>query len=228
MADLIVHSVSRRFKTKQVLSAVSLTCSTGDILGLFGRNGSGKSTLLKILCGLIKADSIEITLGSKAFNPFKEGFEGFEVFAYLPQHTFIPRDLKLQEIIKLYHQDKTIQQDILNDKMIAQMMHHKVYSLSPGELKYFEILLICKLKRPFLLLDEPFSMVEPLYRASIRELLLAEKSNKGIIITDHYFRDVLAIADHYLLLKDGYHVDISEKNDLITNRYLPGDTVFDV
>jgi ABC-type lipopolysaccharide export system ATPase subunit len=90
-----------------------------------------------------------------------------------------------------------------------------------GERRYFEILLISRLPHQFLLLDEPFSMVEPLYQNSIKELLLDLKKEKGIIITDHYYRNVFEVSDRKMMIKDGKAIEIENEIDLIENGYLP-------
>lgn len=218
MYDLIIHSLLKSFKTKTVLKDVSLKCETGRILGLFGRNGSGKSTLIKILTGHVKADAMVVSVNNQLL---KSSGNRSGIFAYLPQGNFIPGGLKLSEVIQIYHQDERIQKEILYDKMIAQLMDQRISSLSLGERRYFEVVLLAKLKQPFLLLDEPFSMVEPLYRESLKEILLKEKHHKGIIITDHYFQDVLAISDHHILLKEGKSIPVINKEDLVINNYLP-------
>ena len=70
------------------------------------------------------------------------------------------------------------------------------------------------------MLDEPFSMVEPLYQDSIKELLTELKKEKGIIITDHYYRNVLDVSDRKMIIKDGKSIEIEDESDLIENGYL--------
>ena len=77
---------------------------------------------------------------------------------------------------------------------------------------------------PFLMLDEPFSMVEPLYKDLIKELLIQLKTKKGIIITDHYYNDVFSVTDRNLMLKDGQLFAVNGKNDLTAHGYLPSET----
>ena len=86
---------------------------------------------------------------------------------------------------------------------IERIATRKIGTLSLGELRYFELLLVAHLEHPFLLLDEPFSMIELLYKEAIKEFLLSLKAKKGILLTDHYYRDVLDISDRNLVLVDG-------------------------
>jgi ABC-type lipopolysaccharide export system ATPase subunit len=75
-------------------------------------------------------------------------------------------------------------------------------------------------KHHFLLLDEPFTMLEPLYRDRIKEIIIEKQTEKGIVISDHYYQDVLQITNNYRLLKNGSLIDITIPTDLITEGYL--------
>lgn len=114
----------------------------------------------------------------------------------------------------------TTKDKIFYSKGVAKFENTKIGSLSMGELKYLEILLIGNLKHDFLLLDEPFSMVEPLQKEIIKELLLELKKSKGIILTDHYYDDVLSVTDKSFLLLDGKRVEIETISDLEKFGYL--------
>ena len=89
-----------------------------------------------------------------------------------------------------------------------------------GQLRYLETLLVGSLDHPFIMLDEPFSMLEPLYKALLKELLRDLSETKGIIVTDHYYRDVLDITHSNFLLKDGNKIEIFEPMDLANNGYI--------
>ena len=140
--------------------------------------------------------------------------------SYLPQDSFLPQDLKVRDVIPLYYRDGEAQDKIFYDPRIAKFERQKIGTLSLGERRYFEIVLISRLPHPFLLLDEPFSMVEPLYQDLIKELLYSLKKQKGIIITDHYYENVLQISDRKMMIKDGESIEIENDIDLIENGYL--------
>jgi ABC-2 type transport system ATP-binding protein len=106
-------------------------------------------------------------------------------------------------VIPLFHQDGDDQDLIFRAPFIEKVATRKVGVLSLGELRYLELLLVAHLDHPFLLLDEPFSMIEPLYKQVIKEFLFSLKAKKGILLTDHYYRDVLDISDRNLVLVDG-------------------------
>ncbi|MEI8048548.1 MAG: ATP-binding cassette domain-containing protein [Bacteroidota bacterium] len=218
MSELIINKISKKFNERIVLSNISLRIKTGDILGIFGRNGCGKSTLLKILFGVLTADDQEILLNNECFNP-ASNIQLMNI-SYLPQDSFLPDNLTVREVIPLYYQDGEAQNKIFYDPRIAKIERQRIGSLSLGERRYFEILLISRLPHKFLMLDEPFSMVEPLFQDSIKELLTELKKEKGIIITDHYYRNVLDVSDRKMIIKDGKAIEIENESDLIENGYL--------
>lgn len=218
MNRLTVTNVGKKFGKKLVLDSVSLELNTGEILSVFGRNGSGKSTLLKIIFGVETADNMSLQINEKVFQQ-KEIIPSQKI-AYLPQDNFLPKNYTVRNIIPLFHPNGEDQDKIFYSKGVAKFENTKVGNLSMGELKYLEILMIGNLKHDFLLLDEPFSMVEPLQKEIIKELLLELKTSKGIILTDHYYNDVLGVTDKSFLLLDGKRVEIETISDLEKFGYL--------
>ena len=206
---LHIQHASKKFGKKEVLKNVSFKFAQGEIISLFGRNGSGKSTLLKMIFGTLKADSISLHINGQNISPKK--VIPNRLIGYLPQDHFLPKHLKVRDVISLFYQDGDDQDLIFRAPFIEKVATHKVGTLSLGELRYLELLLVAHLEHPFLLLDEPFSMIEPLYKEVIKEFLLSltETSSaqvppkKGILLTDHYYRDVLDISDRNLVLVEG-------------------------
>ncbi len=220
MSELVIHKISKKFKQRKVLSDVSFSIKTGEILGIFGRNGCGKSTLLKIIFGVLRADYQEIVIDNEYFKP-ADNIKLMHV-SYLPQDSFLPNDLTVRETIPMYYKDGKTQDKIFYDPRIARFERQKIGTLSMGERRYFEVVLISRLPHKFLMLDEPFSMIDPLYQQAIKELLTELKKEKGILITDHYYQNVLAVSDRKMIIKDGKAVEVANENDLIGNGYLSG------
>lgn len=218
MNTLQVTDVSKKIGQKIVLDSVSLELNTEEIIGVFGRNGSGKSTLLKLIFGIGKADSISIKINEKAFLP-KEIIPSQKI-AYLPQDNFLPKNYTVRTIIPLLFPNGDDQDKIFYSKGVAKFENTKIGNLSMGERRYLEILLIGNMKHDFLMLDEPFSMVEPLKKDAIKELLAELKKKKGIILTDHYYDDVLQITDRNFLLENGKQIQIENASDLKKYGYL--------
>lgn len=218
MATFKLHSASINFGEKEVLKDISLTLNTGEILGIFGRIGCGKSTLLKMIFGTLQNGAINISIDNEAYKPSNN--ISSKQIAYLPQHSFLPKNIKVRDVIPIYFSDEKKQDAIFYDKLIAKLTTKKVGELSLGQIRYFEILLVGNLSHPFLMMDEPFSMIEPLYKIEIKKFLNNLKSKKGILITDHYYNDVLAIATKNLIIKDGRGHPIKDAEDLKEYNYL--------
>ena len=218
MNRLEVVEVNKTFGKKQILNRVSFSCKTGEIIGLFGRNGSGKSTLLKGIMGTLGMDSITIYMNGENINPAEVIPK--KIIGFLPQDTFLPKEMKVRDVIPLMFPKGEEQDRIFYAAEVAAFDDNKVGKLSAGQLKYLELLLLSQLPQPFLLLDEPFSMLEPKYIEIVKELLLSLKATKGMVVTDHYYRDVLEVAETSFLLKGGKAYKVENEQDLERHEYL--------
>ncbi len=216
--SLKLDSVELNFGKKKVLSDVNFTCSTGEILAIFGKNGSGKSTLLKILFGTLKPNKIELSINNDRIAKISTKNE---MIAYLPQVPFLPKDMTVRRIIPMYFSDGETLDKIFYSPLINKIETKRIGTLSLGEQKYLEFLLIINLNRSFILLDEPFTMLEPMYIESVKNILTKHKKDKGIIITDHYYRDILEIANKKIIIKDGISHEISNLDELYNYGYIP-------
>lgn len=215
---LEIINVKKSYGKICVLNNISFKCKTGEIIGVFGRNGAGKSTLLKLIFGVIKADEILIKINSKVIS--QQEIIPSKKIAYLPQNTFLPKEKTVREVISMFFPEGDTQDKIFYAPQISSFEKIKTGKLSLGQLRYFELLIIGNLNHPFLMLDEPFSMIEPLYKDIIKDLLLKLKVSKGIIMTDHYYEDVLQVTNKNFVITAGDKVEIKNKEDLIKCNYL--------
>lgn len=218
MDKLQLYKAEKSFGAKKVVREVSFELETGEILGLFGRNGSGKSTLLQLLFGTVKADRLSLAINNTRILP-SEVIPN-QYIGYLPQHPFLPQNGKVRDLIPVYHTSQEAQDAVFYDPHIATMSAKRVGTLSLGELKYLEVVMLGNLKHPFLMLDEPFSMLEPLHKEQLKAYLTNLKKKKGILITDHYYRDVLDISSTYKVLVDGVLHTARSEADLQKFEYL--------
>lgn len=220
MDVLKLNNINKLVKNNLLLNNISLECKTDEIITIFGRNGSGKSSLFKIILGLDKNVSPLIYFNEAIINPTKIIEQ--KIIAYLPQDSFIPKSLKVSNVISMFYNNDGAKQDVIYySPRINKLQDKKVGNLSLGELRYFEFLLISNLNHPFLFFDEPFSMIEPIYIELIKEKLLQLKKEKGIILSDHYYYDAMDISDINFILKHGKLIPIKNYNDLIINGYIP-------
>lgn len=213
---LQVKSISHSFGDKSILSGIELECNAGEIVSILGRNGAGKSTLFKILFGTLKPEHAEIYLNNTLFNP--QNHQGIFI-GYHAQEVIMPKDIVVKNLISMYIKPEK-RSNVFYAPGIHDMENKSIRKLSLGQQRYLQLLLLLNLDHQFIILDEPFSMVEPLYKELIKKTLIEFKSQKGILITDHYYLDVLEIADRNYLMKNGKIIPVSKAEELIGLEYL--------
>ncbi len=213
---LEIDSVIKSFADKQVLTDIYLKCSTGDIIGLIGRNGSGKSTLFKILFGTLAAERKFIRMNGQVMN---SPYTVPDTIGYLPQHEFLPKQLTIEKVVQLFLGKPTVE-IFFNDDNLIKLRKSKVSNLSGGELRYVEIKLLLNSKAKFILLDEPFNGISPLMIETIKPLIVEASHTKGIMLTDHDYRNVMDVANSYRLLFDGGLKQIKDEKDLRSWGYI--------
>ncbi len=220
MAHLNIKNLSHSFGKTLLLDQVELDCKTGDVIALYGSNGTGKSTLLKSVFGNLKADCISLTIDGVTIQPNK--VIDSKKIAYLHQEPFLPKSLRVRELIPLCLTSLEDQEKVFYAPKVSTFDMEKVGNLSTGQLRYLEILLIANLDHDFLLLDEPFSMLEPSMKMIIKEKIHDWSAKKGIILTDHYYEDVMDVAHSNFLLKDQKLMEVDDVEDLRRLGYLRG------
>jgi len=213
---LEIDSVIKSFAEKQVLTDIYLKCVTGDIIGLIGRNGSGKSTLFKILFGTLVAERKFIRMNGQVMN---RPYTVRDAIGYLPQHDFLPKQLTIQKVVRVFL-GKPWEEVFFKDANLIKWRKSKVSNLSGGELRYVGIKLLLNSKTKFVLLDEPFSGISPLMIEAIKPLIIEASLSKGIILTDHDYRNVMDVANSYRLLFDGGIKQIHDLEDLMRWGYV--------
>lgn len=198
---LIADSISFNYSDKSILRGVYLELKRNCVCGLIGVNGSGKSTLFKILSGLLSPANGFVSISDKKYNAPRLK-ERFTQIAYLPQESFIPDDLSVIKIIQSFPNETS---QLMDDQIIAKYLNQKIHSLSSGERRYLEIRLILSLNRQIVLLDEPFTGLEPIKIERVVQLIKCEKENgRAIMLTDHYHQYLSSVVDQCYSLNDGY------------------------
>ena len=211
-------TTSKSFGKRIILDDLQLNLQQGELIGLFGRNGSGKSTLFKIIFGTLKTNKVQIQIDSTSY--VQKQIIPQKLIGYLPQDTFLPKRIAVRDLIPLYFQDEERLDRIFYAPKVSSFETLSPEELSKGQLKYLQILLIAHLEHPFLMLDEPFAMIEPLYKDLLKDFLRKLKKKKGLIISDHYYQDVLEITDKNFLLKEGKLHAITDSKELNEYGYL--------
>ena len=211
---LEIDSVTLTFWDKKILSGCYLNCRQGEIVGMLGRNGTGKSSLLKIIFGSINADFKHLKINGKLID---KGFKS-NLIAYLPQESFLPPFLPATEIIKQYMLENQLSVGL---QLLEKVNGLKTGELSGGELKLVEFLWILNLRTPYILLDEPFSGISPIYVEVLQDLIRNISKTRGIILTDHLYRPLLEISNRIVLLHNNAVYTIKKESDLVHYNYIP-------
>lgn len=216
MSKLHIDSITKSFGEKDILKDIYFSCEAGNISGLLGRNGSGKSTLFQIIFGTIKGDTQYIKFNDIIL---KNQSDRKNRIAYLPQHSFLPKNIKIKNLIDLFcHKENNVK--ISQSKFIQPFLNETPNTLSGGELRIVEVLLIIYSKAEFILLDEPFHSLSPKTVTEIKTII-KQQTDKGFIISDHQYHDVLDISDDIFLLSDGHLKPIKDLTELKRFNYLP-------
>lgn len=217
MSRLHVDSVTKYFGGKHILKDIYIACDTGKITGLLGRNGTGKSTLLKIISGMLKGDSQYIRIDDKVLI---NQMDRKRRIAYLPQHFFLPQGIKIKNLISLFCNQENVEK-LFELEFMKPFLNETCRNLSGGEKKIAEALLILYSDSEFILLDELFNGLSPKTIAEMQRIIKEQSENKGIIISDHHFQEVLDISDEVYLLSDTHLKRIKDFKELQQHNYLP-------
>lgn len=212
---LLIDSVQLHFGENTVLQSAYVTSYKGRVTGVLGRNGTGKSCLFKCIMGGIRPQNKYIRLNDEPRTDY--GHIGLRV-KYLPQDHFIPSGITLPQAYELYGVD--YEGLVRFDDKYDCYRNHKVKMLSGGDRRIAELYLILNSDAEFCILDEPFSNIAPVYDDKIRAMISEQKANKGIIVTDHIYEEILRVADDLFLLRDGFTYQIHSRDDLVRLGYI--------
>jgi ABC-type multidrug transport system ATPase subunit len=206
-----------KYTEEYLLTGIYMKAETNKITGLLGRNGSGKSTLLRVAFGSLRSDVISVRIDGTFIHP--PSFSN-RIISYLPQDGFLPSYLTVREVLKLYkiHPDLFV----ADFPEIPDSLNKKKFEMSGGTVRLLENLLILFSPSPFCLFDEPFTGLSPVMIERLVACMHEEKKNKGLIVTDHLYKQVIAIADELYLLLNGKTYVINDPDDLIRRGYILG------
>ncbi len=197
------------YRGLRILQDVYLKIGTGQVVGLFGRNGTGKSSLFKIIFGQLQSQSHSIRINEK---PLKMNNRYYQNIKYLAQQNFIPKHLTVKRVLRDFNLDFSLLLHYFSE--FQSNYRSRLSELSSGQRRIIEIFVILKSKSKFCLLDEPFSQVMPLHVEMIKAMILEERKNKGLCITDHLYKHVLDLSNPLYLIKSGKTYLLQEPNQL--------------
>ncbi len=212
MEGLVAQGLSKWFKSRKVVDNVSLDIQRGEVVGLLGPNGAGKTTSFYIMVGLIGADGGRIFLEGEEITSLPMYRRARLGLGYLPQESSVFRKLTVEENLLAILETLDLTpverrhrvQELLAELDLTPLARYPAFTLSGGERRRLEITRALVTSPAYLLLDEPFTGIDPIAIGDIQEIIarLTERGI-GILITDHNVRETLAITDRAYILFDG-------------------------
>jgi lipopolysaccharide export system ATP-binding protein len=204
--------LTKTFNNRAVVNDVSISIKKGEIVGLLGPNGAGKSTTFYMIIGRIIPDSGRVTVGEEDVTQLPMYMRAKAGLGYLPQEASVFRTLTVYQNLDLVLESNGVLEDeriekiesLMKDYGIAHLRDTKGISLSGGERRRVEIARCLALEPSFILLDEPFSGIDPIAVEDLQNIISNLKERGyGILLTDHNVRETLSITDRTFLIHDG-------------------------
>lgn len=212
MQILSTVDLSKSYKGRKVVDDISLTIAQGEVVGLLGPNGAGKTTTFYIIVGLTNPDSGQVQLDGVDITNFPMYLRAREGISYLPQEPSIFRKLTVEENIMAVLETRPLRADrrrerleeLIEDLGLQQVRRSYGYLLSGGERRRVEIARSLVISPSFILLDEPFSGIDPLTVIDIQKIIVRLKeSGIGVLVTDHNVRETLQVTDRAYIINNG-------------------------
>ena len=212
MLKLQAVELSKSYRGRKVVDNVELEIGQGEVVGLLGPNGAGKTTTFYILVGLARPDSGRVILNGDEITDLPMYLRARSGISYLPQEPSVFRQLTSEQnllaVLETLPLTPEQQRDRLEELLVQMGLEtvrtSKAYMLSGGERRRLEIARSLTLQPSFVLLDEPFSGIDPLTVKDLQEIIRdLAKSGIGVLITDHNVRETLTVTDRAYILRGG-------------------------
>ena len=212
MQTLSTVDLTKSYKGRKVVDDISLKIAQGEVVGLLGPNGAGKTTTFYIIVGLTSPDSGQVQLDGVDITNFPMYLRAREGISYLPQEPSIFRKLTVEENIMAVLETRPLRADrrrerleeLIEDLGLQQVRRSYGYLLSGGERRRVEIARSLVISPSFILLDEPFSGIDPLTVIDIQKIIIRLKeSGIGVLVTDHNVRETLQVTDRAYIINNG-------------------------
>ncbi|TAM81854.1 MAG: LPS export ABC transporter ATP-binding protein [Acidobacteria bacterium] len=212
MHTLSTVDLNKAYKGRKVVDNISLTIAQGEVVGLLGPNGAGKTTTFYIIVGLASPDSGQVVLDDTDITAYPMYLRARSGISYLPQEPSIFRKLTVEENVLAVletlplsaHQRRERLEELLEELGLQHVRRSHGYLLSGGERRRVEIARSLVISPSFILLDEPFSGIDPLTVLDIQEIIIRLKdSGIGVLVTDHNVRETLRVTDRAYIINNG-------------------------
>ena len=213
MRRLATNGIDKAYGGRQVVRGVSMHIEQGEVVGLLGPNGAGKTTSFYMIVGLVRpdegqvlADDVDISRLPMYLRARRYGI------SYLPQEPSVFRKLTVEEnilaVLEAQHLSwegrRTRTEKLIEQLNLGHVRGTRGYALSGGERRRVEIARCLAIQPAFILLDEPFSGIDPIAVLELQEIIIALKHNgMGVLITDHNVRETLSVTDRAYIINEG-------------------------
>lgn len=227
MSYLLCENLTKSFHRKKVVDTVNVEIRGGEVVGLLGPNGAGKTTIFYMIVGLLQPNGGKIYLNDEDITSLPMYLRARKGIGYLPQEPSVFRKLTVEEnlmaILETLSFSKEERKDRLEELLkelgLSSLRRQKAYSLSGGERRRVEITRALVLSPSFILLDEPFSGIDPIAVLDIQTIVRQLKSKGiGIIITDHNVRETLGVCDRAYILNEGHILETGTPEKIARSR----------
>ena len=213
---LEIKDINKSFDYKPILKNANITINNGKIVGLLGKNGAGKTTLIKLINDLLTPDSGEILVNGK-----KIGVESKKVISYLPERTYLNKQMRVSEVID-YFSDFYDNFDAKKAKKLLKDLdldvNQKLSKMSKGMQEKVQLVLVMSRNADLYILDEPLGGVDPATRDYILDTILSNfKKNASVIISTHLISDIERILDEVIFIDKG-EVVLQSNADKLRNK----------
>jgi lipopolysaccharide export system ATP-binding protein len=212
VTSLSAKGLTKRYGDTTVVRGIDLAVSPGEVVGLLGPNGAGKTTTFNMLAGGVRPTEGQVYLGDAEITDLPMYRRARLGITYLPQEPSVFRRLSVADnvnaILETVERDRSVRRERLRELLaelgLTEKANRRGDSLSGGERRRVEITRALVLDPKFMLLDEPFSGIDPIAVGDIQKVIDQLKTRGiGVIITDHNVRETLRICDRAYIIKDG-------------------------
>lgn len=224
---LEIYNLAKSYDGKRVVNGVSMKIKRGEVAGLLGPNGAGKTTTFYMVVGILRPDEGRIIFDGKDITNLAMYKRARNGIGYLSQEPSIFRKLTVEENIIAILETLSIPRSVrknrlealLNELNIAHLAKKKAYMLSGGERRRLEITRALVTNPLFILLDEPFSGIDPIAVADAQAIISdLKKKGLGILLTDHNVRETLEITDYSYIMSEGKILISGTAQELINDQ----------
>ncbi len=225
MELLEIKNLNKKYDKKYVLKDVDLKITSGKIIGLLGKNGAGKTTLIKLINDLLTPTSGEIFVKGNNI-----GVESKKVISYLPERTYLNKQMKVSEVIDYFKDFYENFDDNKAKKLLKDLdldINQNLSKMSKGMQEKVQLVLVMSRKADLYILDEPLGGVDPATRDYILDTILSNfNENASVIISTHLISDIERILDEVIFIDKGKIVLQSDTDELRTKENASIDEIF--